>query len=216
MGDENDPDITKRPTCKLRSPDGSELLHTQYFTIVDPPPAPSPSGGSRSSGGGGGGGGGGILFDPFTVKPNVTYSLHNKNSLYITNASTSNWNLNILGGKRNLTLINELGQAVPAVNGFYQVDTTMNMIVNNIETPVTHSDVYYFDEFGNAVTGWVHTPDGNSYFFNNERTDNECKMVTGWRVIEGKLHYFNPDGTHLRNGIAPDGRAVDANGILIV
>ena len=216
VGDANDPDITKRPTYIVKDPSGG-MIEKIFFTIVNPPPAPVPSGGGNSGGGSsGGGGGGGTTFDPFMVKPNVTYSSQNKVILYIANGNISHWHTNPLIGKKSLTIVNEQGLTAPAINGFYQVDTTMHMIINNIESPATFSDIYYFDEYGNAVTGWVYTPDGNAYFFNNEKNNNEGKMVTGWRTIEGKPHYFNPDGTLLRNGIAPDGRPVDANGVLIV
>ena len=214
VGDANDPDITKRPTYIVKDPSGG-MIEKIFFTIVNPPPAPVPSGGGNSGGSSGGGGGGGTTFDPFMVKPNVTYSSQNKVILYIANGNISHWHTNPLIGKKSLTIVNEQGLTAPAINGFYQVDTTMHMIINNIESPATFSDIYYFDEYGNVVTGWVYTPDGNAYFFNNEKNNNEGKMITGWRTIEGKPHYFNPDGTLLRNGIAPDGRAVDAEGKII-
>ena len=179
-------------------------------------------GGGGSGGGGGGGGGGGSsispaggILNPFNTKPDTTQSPTNKVILYVGNGAICSWTIDQITGKWRLTLVNEQGQTAPAVNGFYQLNTTRKTVVNNIEYQEMVSEIYYFDEQGNMVTGWVITPDGNKYFFNIEKTMDEGNMATGWKTIENNMYYFNIDGTLLRNGVTPDGRSVDAEGRLI-
>ena len=62
------------------------------------------------------------------------------------------------------------------------------------------------------ITGWVKTADSKTYFFENAKTADEGKMVTGWKQIQDSWYYFNIDGSMLVSAVTPDGYAVGADG----
>ena len=65
------------------------------------------------------------------------------------------------------------------------------------------------------VTGWVHTPEGKWYFFENAKTIKEGTMVTGWKEVQGEWYFFASDGGMLTNSITPDGYLVGADGRML-
>ena len=62
------------------------------------------------------------------------------------------------------------------------------------------------------VTGWVKTQDNKTYFFENAKTPDEGKMVTGWKQIQADWYYFQADGSLLVSAVTPDGFTVGADG----
>ena len=88
-------------------------------------------------------------------------------------------------------------------------------VIRNVNGSTT-VDVYYFDEAGKMVTGIVKDDKGDYYYFEIEANENQGKMVIGWKLIDGDFYYFGTDGKMLRNGTAPEGLKVDANGKLIL
>lgn len=59
-------------------------------------------------------------------------------------------------------------------------------------------------------TGWL-LKEGKYYFLNTDGT-----MAYGWVNSQGSWYYFQkPDGDMLTNAYAPDGRYVNAEGVLI-
>ena len=62
------------------------------------------------------------------------------------------------------------------------------------------------------LTGWVGTADGKWYFFEDDKTMDEGKMVIGWRNVGGSWYYFSLDGSMLVNSITPDGFRVGDDG----
>ena len=72
--------------------------------------------------------------------------------------------------------------------------------------------VFYFNEQGNMVTGWVTTADNKTYFFEDQKTVDEGEMVKGWKEVGDSWYYFGSDGAMITNGITPDGNIVGADG----
>lgn len=70
-----------------------------------------------------------------------------------------------------------------------------------------HKKYYYFDPAGRMVTGWQ-TVNEKQYYF-KPTTGERAK---GWVKIDGYSYYFQSDGSLLKEGFAPDGRYVDAEG----
>lgn len=91
----------------------------------------------------------------------------------------------------------------------------MNNVVRTGTYQRVKSDTYYFDSYGQMVTGWVQTADNNWYYFETQKTENEGKMITGWKQINGDYYYFRNDGSMVTNGLTPDGRIVGADGKLL-
>ena len=83
---------------------------------------------------------------------------------------------------------------------------------NGIESVNVVNDTYCFGADGNMLTGWVGTADGKWYFFENEKTADEGKMVVGWKKIQGAWYYFGIDGAMLTNAYTPDGYYVGPDG----
>ena len=65
------------------------------------------------------------------------------------------------------------------------------------------------------ITGWLKTADNKWYFFENQKTINEGKLVYGWRKVENNWYYFLDDGSMLVSAMTPDGEYVDADGVWI-
>lgn len=69
---------------------------------------------------------------------------------------------------------------------------------------------YYFNSLGAMQTGWL-LKDGKYYFLNADGT-----MAVGWVNTQGLWYYFdNNSGVMLTNTYTPDGRYVNAEGILV-
>ena len=89
-------------------------------------------------------------------------------------------------------------------------------------------DWFRFDENGYMVTGWFVDPSDGTIYYLNPVSDNTLgRMMTGWQWIDGngdgvaECYYLNPnsDGTKgrlIKNGMTPDGYAVNENGQWIV
>lgn len=183
---------------------GAEITLNDNITLTaewkespspSPTPTPTPKPSSNSDGGGsssGGSGGGPIVVA-------VTNSNQTKSTQITLDSSQIQWEYNPLTNKFNLN-ININGQIVKAVNGFYAINNIKTMIVNSVQTPILSQDIYYFDLEGAMVTGFVKTADGKTYFFEDAKTQDEGKMVIGWKLIQGVWYYFNPDGSMLVGG----------------
>ena len=201
-----------------------------YFTFYDPlnppsppsPPSPGPtpyypsgggSGGSSGSSGGSGGGGGGGGGGPITEEvPAVTYVPHPKISAGVVSNLASSWDYDISSLKWKLYMKALDGSELPAANGFYLFANITTQIVNGQTVYSTVNNEYYFDAEGNMVTGWVHTSDGKTYFFEHKKTPDEGKMIIGWKQIQGHWYCFGPDGSMYRETITPDGHPVGPDG----
>lgn len=69
---------------------------------------------------------------------------------------------------------------------------------------------YYLKSTGEMQTGWL-LKEGKYYFLNTDGT-----MAYGWVNTKGNWYYFQkPNGDMLTNAYAPDGRYVNAEGVLI-
>ena len=69
---------------------------------------------------------------------------------------------------------------------------------------------YYLNSKGAMQTGWL-LKEGKYYFLNTDGT-----MAYGWVNSQGSWYYFQkPNGDMLTNAYAPDGRYVNAEGVLI-
>ncbi len=84
------------------------------------------------------------------------------------------------------------------------------------------ADWFRFDAEGHMVTGWYTDTDGNLYYLWPQSDGSQGHMLTGWHWLPGpdgmrRRYYFNEisDGTRgrlYRDGTAPDGSRVDADG----
>lgn len=69
---------------------------------------------------------------------------------------------------------------------------------------------YYFNSVGAMQTGWL-LKEGKYYFLNSDGT-----MAYGWVNSQGSWYYLQTsDGVMLTNAYAPDGRYVNAEGVLV-
>ena len=109
--------------------------------------------------------------------------------------------------------VNEV--SLPAVDGFYLINSIKEQNVNGMVTYVPETATYYFDKDGNMLTGWINTSDNKWYFLENVKTAREGMMVFGWYEIQGKWYYFTADGSMLENSVTPDGYFVGSDGAWI-
>ena len=130
------------------------------------------------------------------------------------NAATSSWKVDPATGKWSLSGLNVFGQSTAPVNCFCQVNTVLAQDVYGMKAGDTVTDTYYFDAAGNMVTGWMQTSDNKWYFFSDQKDGNEGKMSIGWTKVAGNWYYFTSNGSLLTSGTTPDGKKVDANGIV--
>ena len=175
------------------------------------------TGGSGGSGGGGGGRGRGMSLPITSLENNKNPNQTQKQNQNQSDAKPASKNSflfaeNLSEWKQNTDntwsmLINVDGQIINATNGFYNIVKTENNVVSN--------SVYYFDEKGKMVTGWVKDSENNLYYFEPANNDNLGKMVIGWKEINGDSFYFGSDGKMMKNGVTPDGKYVGENGKLI-
>ena len=73
-------------------------------------------------------------------------------------------------------------------------------------------DIYSFDNNGVMMTGFAKDDNDNYYYFETDKTNDEGKMVIGWKKIGDDYYYFNDDGKLAKNIITPDGYKVDNYG----
>ena len=104
------------------------------------------------------------------------------------------------------------GQQTLALGGLYTLNEKDTVIENNESRQVSVKNVYYFNDDGEMVTGFVKTAEGKTYFFENAKTKDEGRMVVGWKKIYNSWYFFNPDGTMFTNGTTPDGYNIGADG----
>lgn len=109
-------------------------------------------------------------------------------------------------GKFGLKVHYENGEFI-VVNGFVDVLSVENNIV-------IHA-VYYFDNNGDMVTGWIKDSKNDMYYMREEQNEFIGRMAIGWVSTHSGLYYLNEDGSLLRNSITPDGNKVDENGRFI-
>ena len=175
-------------------------------------------GGGGDIGGGGGGGGGGrgggrIAMDAAVL--NVTYINQVKTITAIVDEKQAVWNYDPVLNKFKMNFT--VGDVtIPAVNGFYTINKTVEQNVNEVSTNVASLETYYFDNEGNMVTGWIHTIDEKWYYMEHTKSLYEGKMFElGWKQIQNNWYYFLLDGSMLANSVTPDGYFVDSNGVWI-
>lgn len=53
---------------------------------------------------------------------------------------------------------------------------------------------YYFDAYGDKITGWTNDEDDNTYYF-----DTNGVLATGWKKIDGNTYFFSAEG-YMRTG----------------
>ena len=124
----------------------------------------------------------------------------------------SSWVYDLVYNTWKLEFSNSLGQMISDTNGFYEIVLNSTSIINGIsyQTPIV--DTYYFNVNGSMYTGWLTTADNNYYFFENQKTKDEGKMVKGWGNIGGYWYYFGLDGVMYKNTLTPDGHVVSMDG----
>ena len=186
-----------------------------YFTLYVPPTPPAPyyPGGRSSSGSSGGGGGGGGGGGPVTEDaPAVTYLPYVKSIIAFASNHTSKWSQDAMSSKWKLSVTGENGSETNLKNGFVLYTHISTQIVGNETVQTAANNTYVFDENGNMITGWVHTSDGKTYFFENKKGNDEGKMIIGWKQIQGSWYYFGADGTMYIDTVTPDGHPVGPDG----
>ena len=176
-----------------------------------PEPTPyHPGGGGGSSGGGGGGSG--ISYSQEIIK--VTKVDQVKAIKLGVDKAITNWVYDPILNKFKMNIaVNEV--SLPAVDGFYLINSIKEQNVNGMVTYVPETATYYFDKDGNMLTGWINTSDNKWYFLENVKTAREGMMVFGWYEIQGKWYYFTADGSMLENSVTPDGYFVGSDGAWI-
>lgn len=170
------------------------------------------SGGDSGDSSGSGSGAGPISSNPVPQVTEINTSI-NSASTTVDVAQTT-WIYDPNSNKFKLN-ISDNGKTVQAVNGFYTIYSVETKIINEVAIEAVVSSTYCFDVQGNMVTGWVHTPEGKWYFFENAKTIKEGTMVTGWKEVQGEWYFFASDGGMLTNSITPDGYLVGADGRML-
>ncbi len=56
---------------------------------------------------------------------------------------------------------------------------------------------YYRVSEGKNAHGWMDIKEGASEYKHRYYFDGKGKMVTGWRAVDGKMYYFQPDGSNI-------------------
>ena len=204
---------TEIPTTQV----GNVVVKAVYKNSPSPSPSPKPTpyypgGGGSGSGGGGGGGGGGIPMPAAVI--NTTYLNLLKSISQTYSENNVQWKYDPVSNKFkiNISIGNEV---ISVVDGFCNINKITTQNNNGVVTQIPITDTYCFKD-GNMLTGWIRTIDGKWYFMENAKNANEGKMVFGWKQIDGKWYYFTTDGSMLVNALAPDGRMVGADGVVIV
>ena len=169
--------------------------------------APKTSGGS-TTGGGGGGGGGGKPIDQLQNKPAETTVAKDLSTTPINfNTVNSTWALGN-DGKWHLNVVNANGLVEEVKNQWACISKTVD--VNGQQIAV--QDLYYFDENGNMLTGWLTDSTGKKYFLDNDLKE-LGKLTRGWKKIDNNYYFFDDKGMLFTSGITPDGYTVSSTGV---
>ena len=99
------------------------------------------------------------------------------------------------------------GKLISLSNTWVRIDRQAMVNGNEIEV----SDFYYFDYYGNMVTGWYVDVDLNTYYLNTDPKE-LGKLSRGWTKIGEDYYYFNGNGILQRDTITEDGFYVDIDG----
>ena len=180
--------------------------------LVNPAPAPAPTEPTRIiDGGGSDGSGAGSSINKLLDAPKVTELQITKTQTPVISNNQATWIYDpILNTFKLLIDIN--GTKVQANNIFVPINEIKPILVDGKQITTVVQNTYCFDATGNMLTGWVKTADNKWYFFENEKTMNEGKMVVGWKFIQNAWYYFTEDGSMLVSAITLDGYYVGADG----
>ena len=185
-----------------------------YSAAPTPTPTPDPkpyNPGGGSSGGGGGGGGGVISAIQNQIMTTISIdqikilkaAINSNEVTWIYDPIMNTFKMNITAG----------GKTVPAISGFYLINSVVEQNINGTIVNTIATNTYYFDKDGNMITGWIKTnPDNKWYFLDNAKNVREGSMVFGWYKVQNDWYYFDKDGAMLVNTITPDGYAVGSDG----
>lgn len=78
-------------------------------------------------------------------------------------------------------------------------------------------DVYFFDDAGLMVTGFIQTINGDKYYMQEKKNANEGKMVYWWHeVANGRWYYFGGNGVLQENNILPKEIVLDSKGQQVI
>ena len=187
---------------------GNDTIEIEVIPNTECDDKPS-SRGSSGSDGSGSSGAGPIPNNKQDIK--TTQVGHIKSVATVLDSKQIVWVYDPIENKYRMNIkIGDL--SIPATNGFYSINEYYNINVNGINVPKNEVNTYYFDAFGNMLTGYIKTIDNKVYLFEYEKTLREGQMIYGWRFINGYWYYFSSDGSMLVNTITPDGYLVDENG----
>lgn len=125
--------------------------------------------------------------------------------------SSVRWYYNPITNKWQLDYVDSNGNALSAVNGFYELVSYRTVYINNVAHQVPIKNIYYFDENGNMVTGFVETANKTVYYFEEAKTLGGGKMVVGWKNINGSMYYFNEDGSMLVSAMTLNDYLIGSN-----
>lgn len=186
-------------------------LRAEFESDLPPSSGGGDSSGSRSSSSDSDSSGGAGPI-PSTTVPQVTEIKTVSSSVPVSvDVAQSTWVYDPVSNKFKLN-ISVNNQTLPAVNGFYTINSIETIIVGVTASQVIVSDTYCFDSAGNMITGWLHTPDNKWYFFENAKNVKEGTMSTGWKEVQGAWYFFATDGSMLSNTMTPDGYMVGTDG----
>ena len=178
-------------------------------------------GGSGGGGGRGGGGGGGGLPTqnlpttlpngqalPSTTTQETTIGIDAKNAPVNNDTANSTW-IADANGNWHLQIVDANGQVSEPKNSWAAINT---VVIDAFGKPQLITDMYFFDENGKMLTGWLSDNNGNKFFLENKSVNDMGKMAKGWKQVDNSWYYFNTDGTMLSNGLTPDGFMIGADG----
>ena len=63
---------------------------------------------------------------------------------------------------------------------------------------------YHFNVHGYMESGWFTDKDGKVYFLHNVADGTQGHMYTGWKEIQGKWYYFNPESNGYKGALYAD------------
>lgn len=213
---------TTKLTLTTKEFGGSKDINVTVLSDKEPipTPAPTPSPNSNTtksssdSSGSSSDSGSSTGINQKQNNPTVTETQITKTSNYVMNNNQGKWIYDPATNKFKFTITID-NQDVLASNVFITINEFKTESINGINNNILTSNTYYFDNFGNMVTGWVKTSDNKWYYFENEKTFNEGKMVKGWKKILNDWYYFNEDGSMLTSSLTVDGYFVGPEGKLI-
>ena len=183
---------------------GDITLTAQWTKNVEPV---YPSGGNNGGGGGGGSGNLMSLDQLQMLKPNETTINMNLEIVPINyNTAISAWTATD-DGKWHLNIVNALGVVEEVKNQF----ACVSRVIDLNGSPMTVQDIYYFDEKGDMLTGWLTDATGKKYFLDINASE-LGKLAIGWKKIADKYYFFNGKGVLVTSGTTPDGYEVDSSG----